>query len=85
MVFPIPINPMSPLSSSFRDIRSDISFRFHFSMNFLSANSKAPDETPRSHLGLHCLPMSHNRTLGLYGLMEKLLRTQIRKSIEIFQ
>ena len=36
----------------------------------LLANSGDPDQTPHtaaSDLGLHCLPMSHKRTLGLYG------------------
>ena len=31
-----------------------------------------PDQTPRSaasDLGMHCLPMSQNRTLGIYGLI----------------
>ena len=35
------------------------------------ANRIAPDGTPHfaaSHLGLFCLPMSHKRTPGLYGL-----------------
>ena len=35
------------------------------------ANSGEPEQTPRfaaSDLVLHCLLMSHKRTLGLYGL-----------------
>ena len=38
----------------------DLSFLFHFSKKFISANRIAPDGTPRfaaSHLGLLCLPM----------------------------
>ena len=38
---------------------------FHF-----HSNIGDPDQTPSpatSDLGLHCLPMSHKRTLGLYG------------------
>ena len=48
----------------FRGIKSDFEFLFHFSMKFLLANRIAPDGTPRyavSHLGLYCLPMSHNK------------------------
>ena len=46
----------------FRDIGSNISFLFHFSMKFVSANRIAPDGMPSfsaSHLGLFCLHMSH--------------------------
>ena len=45
----------------------DVGGIFHF----LLANSGDPDQTQRSaasDLGLHCLPTSHKRTLGLYGL-----------------
>ena len=45
-----------------KGIRSNFLFLFPFSMKFLSANSVAPDVTPHSaasHLGLHCLHMSH--------------------------
>ena len=55
----------------FRGIRSDFPFLFHFSMKFMKANRIAPDGTPRfaaSHLELSCLPMSHKKTPGLYGL-----------------
>ena len=50
-------------------------FNFYhiFNRNFLRANSVYPDQTPRSaasDLDLHCLPMSKNGTLGLYGLRE---------------
>ena len=51
-----------------RGIRSNISFLFHFSMKFKSANRKAPDGTPRfaaSHLGLFYLPMSHKKDTRL--------------------
>ena len=36
-------------------------------------NSGDPDQTPHyltSDLGLRCLPMSHKKTLGLYGLID---------------
>ena len=51
-------------------------------IGFIYASSADPDQTPlmrrlicqtphneASDLGLHCLPMSHKRTLGLYGLI----------------
>ena len=66
MYFPIVIIWVSTLVV--RDVRSDISFLSHFSMNFLYANRIAPDGTPRSaasHLGLFCLPMSHKRDARL--------------------
>ena len=56
----------------FMGIRSNISLLFHFSMKFMQANIIAIDGTPRfaaSHLGLLCLPKSHKRTPGLYGLI----------------
>ena len=37
----------------------------------MQANSGDPDQTPHSvasDLGLHYLPMSHKKTLGIYGL-----------------
>ena len=37
----------------------------------MQANSGDPDQTPHSvasDLGLHYLPMSQKRTLGIYGL-----------------
>ena len=40
-------------------------------MKIMSANGMAPDWTPRfaaSHLWLFCLPKSHKKTPGLYGL-----------------
>ena len=52
----------------FRGVRSDFYFLSCFSMKFLCANRIAPDGTPRSvasHLGLYCLPMSHNRDARL--------------------
>ena len=52
----------------FRDIRSDYSFLFHFSMKFMSATRIAPDGMPEfaaSHLGLFCLPMSHKKVARL--------------------
>ena len=75
IVFPdnINLNKMNGLSHPyqmgestfiFRGIRNNISFLFHFSMKFMSANRKAPDGTPRfaaSHLGLFCLPKSHKK------------------------
>ena len=42
-------------------------------IEILQANSGDPDQTSRSAasgLGLHCLPMSHKRTLDLYGLFK---------------
>ena len=44
-------------------------------MKIIKSNRMAPDGTSRfaaSHLGLFCLPMSHKKTLGLYGLMKYL-------------
>ena len=41
---------------------------FHFSIQIMKANRKAPDGTPRfavSHLGLFCLPMSHKKDTRL--------------------
>ena len=58
----------------FREIRSNFSFLFHFSMKIKIANKVAPDGTLRfaaSHLGFFCLPMSQ-RTPGLYGLKRDL-------------
>ena len=40
-------------------VRSNFSFLFYFSMNFLWASSAA------SHLGLFCLPMSHKKDLRI--------------------
>ena len=45
-------------------VRKDFLFLFQFSTKLLLANRIAPDGTPRSaasHLGLFCLPMSHDR------------------------
>ena len=45
-------------------------------MKIKIANRIAPDGTPRfaaSHLGLFCLPMSHKKMPGLYGLSEMIL------------
>ena len=44
---------------------------FKFEKKPLYANSGEPGQTPRfaaSDLVLHCWPMSHKRTLGLYEL-----------------
>ena len=52
----------------FRGSGSDFSFKFHFSMKFMSANRITPDGTTRStasHLGLFCLPMSHKKDARL--------------------
>ena len=52
----------------FRDIRSNFSFLFHFSMKIKIANRIAPDGTPRSatsHLGIFCLGMSHKKKARL--------------------
>ena len=49
-------------------IRVVSSFLFHLSMKITLANRKAPDETPlfsSSHLGLLCLPMSHEKDARL--------------------
>ena len=46
-------------------------------MTFTQANRIAPDVTARfaaSSLGLFCLPMSHIRTLGLYGLIKQYMK-----------
>ena len=70
----------------FRGIRSKISFLFHFSMRFLSANRIAPDGTPRftaSHLGLFCLPMSHKKDTRLIWV--KLLYTTDSKAKAVAQ
>ena len=43
------------------------------------ANSGDPDQTPgsaASDLGLHCLPMSQNGMLDLYGLNSRLISKQ---------
>ena len=43
-------------------------FSLHFPMKIMSANRIAPDGMPRfaaSHLGLFCLPMSHNKDARL--------------------
>ena len=51
-----------------RGLRSNFQFSAHFSMKFLLANRIAPDGTPRSaasHLGLYCLPMSHEKDARL--------------------
>ena len=51
-------------TSILRDIRSNFSISFHFSMKNKIANRIAPDGTPRfaaSHLGLLCLTMSHKK------------------------
>ena len=53
---------------SFRGFGKDLSFLFHFSMKFMSANRIAPDGMPRfaaSHLGLLCLHMSHKKDTRL--------------------
>ena len=42
----------------------------HFSIELSQANSGDSDQTPcsvASDLGMHCLTMSHKKTLGLYG------------------
>ena len=55
-------------TSIFRDIRSEFSFLFNFSIKIFSANRKVPDGTPHfaaSHLGLFCLPMSHKKDARL--------------------
>ena len=52
----------------FRDIRSNFSFLFHFSMKIKIANRIALDGTPRfaaSHQGLFCLPVSHKKDARL--------------------
>ena len=51
-----------------RGVRSIFSFLFHFSMKFMSTNRIAPDGTPHfvaSHLGIFCLPMSHEKDARL--------------------
>ena len=47
---------------------------FFIFIQILLAYSGNPDQTRRSlasDQGLHCLPMSHKRALGLYGLRSK--------------
>ena len=54
-----------------RGFWSDFLFLFHFSMKIKKAKRIVQDGTPRfsaSHLGLFCLPMSHKKETGLYGL-----------------
>ena len=63
---------------TFRDIRYNFSFLFHFSMKIKIANSIAPDCTPRfaaSHLGLFCLPMSHKKNARLKWVKTPILYT----------
>ena len=67
MDIPILIIWMSPLSFLWAS-GVHFHFLFHFSMKFMSANRIAPDGTPRfaaSHLGLFCLPMSHEKDARL--------------------
>ena len=70
MDLPIIIIWGSPLS--FLEVSGGIlNFIFHFSMKILLANSIAADRTPgfvASNLGLYFLPMSHEKTTGLYEL-----------------
>ena len=52
----------------FRDIKSNFSFLFHFSMKIILATRICLDRTPRfaaSHLGLFYLPMSHEKDARL--------------------
>ena len=63
-------NQLDPSISVLRDV--GCFFHLFSNFNILLANSGNPDQTPRSaasDLGLHCLPMSHKRTLGLYVLI----------------
>ena len=42
----------------------------------MQANSGDPDQMPHSvasDLGLHILPMSHKRTLGIYGVKNAII------------
>ena len=60
----------------FRDSRSNLSFVFHFSMKFMSANRIAPDGTPRfaaSRLGLFCSHMSHKKEVRIIWVNEKII------------
>ena len=69
MDFPILIIWMCPLS--FLGHQEYFSFLFNFLVKILSANRIALDGRSRlaaSHLGLFCLPMSHKKMPGLYGL-----------------
>ena len=53
---------------TFRGIRSDFQFSYHFLMKSLLANRIATDGTSRSaasHLWLYCLPMSHKKDARL--------------------
>ena len=59
----LPSGPIHPYQleesiSNFREVCRTFSFLFYFECIFMLANSEDPDQTPRSDLGLHCLPMS---------------------------
>ena len=65
MYFPILINWLSPFP-----ILELFGGIFLFYSN-VKANRGEPDQMPHiaaSDMALHCLPMSHKRTLGLYGI-----------------
>ena len=62
MYLPTLISRMSPFP-----ILSGVGQYFSFFSN-LYANSEDPDQTPHyavSDLGLHCLPLSHKKDIGL--------------------
>ena len=52
----------------------------------MQANSEDPDQTPHSvasDLGLHCLPVSQKRTLGIYGIKKNAIILLSHKSSRI--
>ena len=56
--------PNGRVNFHFRGSGSDVSFLFHFSMKFMSANRIVSDGRPgfaASHLGLFCLHMPHKK------------------------
>ena len=63
---------MGEPSFIFRGIGSNFSILFHFSMKNMSANRIAPDGTPRFHLGLFCLPMSHKKDARLIWVLDNI-------------
>ena len=51
-------NQLNEPMSNFRGVWCTFSFLFYFEWIFLVATNEDSDQTPRSDLGLHCLPMS---------------------------
>ena len=77
MYFPILINATGPFP--FQGFWVVIFIFNQILKKLLYANSGEPDQTPRfaaSDLVLHCLPMFHKRTQGIYGLTIPMLNTK---------